>query len=57
MAKPTGSVGHFFGGVVCIEHTNNDNTRPVSYLVVTGPPVRGSLQSHRFLLARPSTVF
>jgi cytidylate kinase len=40
MAKPTGSVGHFFRGVVCIEHANNDNTRPLSYLV-TGPPGAG----------------
>lgn len=36
LAGASGAVGHFFGGVVCIQHTDNAKTRPLSYEVVDG---------------------
>ncbi|MFC4998532.1 DUF262 domain-containing protein [Dactylosporangium cerinum] len=36
LSKPSGSVSHFFGGVVCIELTDNQKVRPHSYEVVDG---------------------
>lgn len=36
LSKPTGKTSHFFGGVVCIELTDNQRVRPLSYEVVDG---------------------
>ncbi|WP_025089134.1 DUF262 domain-containing protein [Mycobacteroides abscessus] len=34
--QPAGQTSHFFGGVVCIQLTDNQKTRPTSYEVVDG---------------------
>lgn len=34
--SPAGETSHFFGGVVCIHHINNQKVRPTSYEVVDG---------------------
>ncbi|SIJ89573.1 Uncharacterized conserved protein [Mycobacteroides abscessus subsp. bolletii] len=36
LEEPAGQTSHFFGGVVCIQLTDNQRTRPTSYEVVDG---------------------
>ncbi len=36
LAKSTGQTSHFFGGMVCIQHTDNQKVRTISYEVVDG---------------------
>jgi hypothetical protein len=36
LVSPPGTVSHFFGGLVCIERTDNQQVRPLSYEVVDG---------------------
>ncbi len=36
LEHPAGETSHFFGGVVCIQLTDNQKTRPTSYEVVDG---------------------
>lgn len=36
LPSPAGAVSHFFGGLVCIARTDNQQVRPLSYEVVDG---------------------